>query len=550
MSAAGEANFNLLKTIFPFYLLTDETLQAMAVAARRRAFNPGETVFAVDQEAEFLGVVVSGTIRLRGKRNNTTKDLAFLTSGDLFGLEALGNDGEFKTLALCESRSVVLMIPRQSLHQAAAEEHIFKRVISMLHRSDAFSRRVNLPWLTPDEPILLVSRRHPFVLITRLALWGTLSLALFAFLLYQSFMSTTTSGFLLFLAILALCVGSGVTAWSALEWSNDYVIVTRRRVTMQRQMVGFYEGRQESPWEAVLSVALDTTAWSRVIGYGTVTVRAYTGDLRLERLPEPDLVFALLETTRQRLAVDKRRDDQARIREALTSRLEKRQSPAGKLEKKSLPADDGMIYRSGSVSDFLARFFGLRFVSQGGITYHTHWMILLRRTFLPALLLILVAFVTLARSFGLITLLSQNSLYIIAIMGALLGWGWWLYQYIDWYNDIYMITPDQLVDISRKPLGHEDRRSAPLKNIQTVEYRRNGLIGLVFNYGTVRIQIGNEELTFDNVYNPSAIQKEIYACYAAFNERIKMNEQQRLADWIATYDEIVREQNRETSKKR
>jgi len=138
----------------------------------------------------------------------------------------------------------------------------------------------------------------------------------------------------------------------------------------------------------------------------------------------------------------------------------------------------------------------------------------------------------------------------MAIFGALLGWGWWFYQYLDWYNDVYVITSDQLVDISRKPLGQEERRSAPLKNIQTVEYRRNGLIGLIFNYGTVHIQIGNEELSFDNVYHPSAIQREIYACYAAYNDRLKMTEQQRLADWIAAYDEIMREQDRYSPKNR
>ena len=550
MSGSQEANFNFLKTLFPFYLLSDETLLDMAATARRKAFNAGDSIFAPDQAANMLCLVVSGTIRLRGKRRKTTRDLAFLTSGDLFGLESLGREQVYKTLALCETRTVALLITVASLWKAAENEHIFKRVITMLHRTDLFARRLDLDWLTPEEPILLVSRRHPFILITRLLLWGTLTLALFAFLLYQSFTSATASSFFLFLSIFCLCLGGGVSLWSALEWSNDYLIVTKRRVTMQRQLVGFYEGRQESPWEAVLSVGLDTTAWSRVIGFGTVTVRSYTGDLLLERLPEPDLVFALLETTRQRMAMEKRHDDAARIREALTSRLEGRENTRGKLAKKSRPQEDGMMYSSGSISDFLARFFGLRLVSQGGITYHTHWMILLRKTLLPALLLLLVAFVTAARAFGLITTMSESSLYIMAIFGALLGWGWWFYQYLDWYNDVYVITSDQLVDISRKPLGQEERRSAPLKNIQTVEYRRNGLIGLIFNYGTVHIQIGNEELSFDNVYHPSAIQREIYACYAAYNDRLKMTEQQRLADWIAAYDEIMREQDRYSPKNR
>jgi len=66
MSGSQEANFNFLKTLFPFYLLSDETLLDMAATARRKAFNAGDSIFAPDQAANMLCLVVSGTIRLRG----------------------------------------------------------------------------------------------------------------------------------------------------------------------------------------------------------------------------------------------------------------------------------------------------------------------------------------------------------------------------------------------------------------------------------------------------------------------------------------------------
>ena len=56
---------------------------------------------------------------------------------------------------------------------------------------------------------------------------------------------------------------------------------------------------------------------------------------------------------------------------------------------------------------------------------------------------------------------------------------------MDWHNDIYLITPDQVVDVNKKPLGHEERQAAPLKNILGIEYKRLGIIGLLLNFGTV-----------------------------------------------------------------
>jgi hypothetical protein len=40
---------------------------------------------------------------------------------------------------------------------------------------------------------------------------------------------------------------------------------------------------------------------------------------------------------------------------------------------------------------------------------------------------------------------------------------WWFYEYVDWINDIYILTPDQIMDIYRTPLGREDKKTAPWK---------------------------------------------------------------------------------------
>jgi hypothetical protein len=198
----------------------------------------------------------------------------------------------------------------------------------------------------------------------------------------------------------------------------------------------------------------------------------------------------------------------------------------------------GAMYQSGSLLDLAARFFGLRYVKDEGVVYRTHWWILLKKTILPGLIILGVVLFVAAKWIGMMPKADEILVYSLALALVIIAWCWWLYQYMDWHNDVYIITTDQLVDINRKPLGSEERRSAPIKNIQTVEFKRKGIIGLILNFGTVHIQIGNEELTFDNVYDPAAIQAEIFAYFKFRNEKIKHQEQEKLADWIQAYDQI------------
>jgi hypothetical protein len=137
-----------------------------------------------------------------------------------------------------------------------------------------------------------------------------------------------------------------------------------------------------------------------------------------------------------------------------------------------------------------------------------------------------------------------GSLFIIIANGL-----WWAYDYIDWRNDRYQVTDEQIVDTSRKPLGTEERRSASLKNILSVEYKRIGFIGLVMDYGTVYIRIGDDEFTFDNVYNPSEVQRDIFHRVEKQKQRQKRaeveGERRRILDWIEAYHMVVEEQGRD-----
>jgi hypothetical protein len=119
---------------------------------------------------------------------------------------------------------------------------------------------------------------------------------------------------------------------------------------------------------------------------------------------------------------------------------------------------------------------------------------------------------------------------------------WWLYQFFDWRNDQYHISQDQIIDIYRKPFGEEDRKTASLMNIQSIRFERKGILGLLLDFGTVYIRVGDDEFTFDQVPNPADIQKKLFGALEMALVRKKKSElteqQQRLAGWMDTYHQI------------
>jgi len=123
--------------------------------------------------------------------------------------------------------------------------------------------------------------------------------------------------------------------------------------------------------------------------------------------------------------------------------------------------------------------------------------------------------------------------------------GWWLYQFEDWKNDLYLITNDQIVDLYRKPLGSEERRSAPLGNVLSLKYERPGALGLLLNYGSVVAKVGADELRFEGVFDPVGVQNDIYRRMEAVKARKEASEAARqreeLSRWMAAYHEVAQE---------
>jgi len=70
-------------------------------------------------------------------------------------------------------------------------------------------------------------------------------------------------------------------------------------------------------------------------------------------------------------------------------------------------------------------------------------------------------------------------------------------------------------------------------------YERKGVLGNVFNFGTVYITVGGNKLAFEDVMDPATVQSDIdrrrMERTAKKNEGVVAAERDRMAEWLATY---------------
>ncbi len=535
MPPLSEEHIIFLKSSHLFYHIAEEDYDRLREAVKLVQFNPGDVIFQSGAEARYFYLIYAGEVEVSVTVDEGAETLAVLHSGEYFGQDALRLGMNYRSNAKALRATSAFRIQADAFEKLALAVPELVPPVRLIWETYELLLRNRLDWLNEDEVVHYFGRKHRFFLLTRLLLPLIIFvLAEIPLILVAAFVTPTP-----LMALLALLVGVflvGLMLWNLVDWSNDYYIITSERVIYLERVVLLYDSRQESPLQAILSVTSDSSQLGRIIGYGNVTISTYTGDIVLRRLPDPQEVVILLNEKRALANERSRQTERQTIEKDILQRLGYIQSSP----ESGQPAPAQV--HSGAVNHLLANLFRMRFEQGGVITYRTHWFILLKRTFLPGFLMTLVLAGLILRLTNTIQILDPARLVGLAAILEVILAGWWIYRYADWNNDRYIITRDTLIDLYRKPLGREERKTAPIKNIQTIEYERRNLIGLIFNFGTVSILVGDTRLTFDDVYNPSEVQKTIFERFMIIKkqeqEKADSKDRQRIADWLEIYDHI------------
>lgn len=529
----------LLKRMHLFRGIDEINLSALLDYFEIVNFQPGQRVFEQGEDADKFYIIFQGRLKVSRYTAGThhSAQVGFLEEGDYLGHEVLAEDWPRQVTIEAITDAVLLQLSVPNFKTILSLLPNLPPRLQMILDSYRLMLNTNFGWLDPEETVYFVARRHILFLFTHILpplVLGTLTIPFFFFMSLSGGLAVTS----LIMTIIATLVTLAWLIWAWVDWSNDYYIVTSRRIIYQERVILLYDSRQESPMEAVQSTSSRTTQVGRILKYGNVAIRTYIGTILFRSVSNPELVMALLQEHQARAQINMRRAEQ-RLMETMIKRRIFNGPPEPVITSKPVMSP----VKPYKVQSFLSDMFHLRIEMDGTILYRTHWFILLKKTWLPGTLLLGLFAVWLMAAFGLFTLLSQGAVTALVMMVGTIIFGWWFYQYLDWHNDVYLITPEQVVDVNKKPLGKEERQAAPIKNILSIEYKRFGILGLFLNFGTVFIRVGDQELTFDDVFNPSEVQRELFNRLAARTHAEKQNaqegERQRMADWVVAYHSVT-----------
>ncbi|MBI3361367.1 MAG: cyclic nucleotide-binding domain-containing protein [Chloroflexi bacterium] len=535
--------FSLLRRIHLFTGLKDDQLKEAARAFVYEEREPNVAIFHQGDAGDTFYIIQSGTVAVVREKGTQEQTLGKLSDGDYFG--------EIALIYGRKRNATVQTITKVGLWRLDAEPFFallrqfpqIKENLAIVADTRKDAARRNFKWLQQDEFIYLIAAKKLslFFLTDLLPALGAFLLSLIMAGVAWYFLRTP---FVFYLFGPVALIAAGWIAWAYVDWANDLYIVTNKRVVDYEKVVLIYESRNEAPLSTVRNVTLTTTQGGRILGYGNVVVSTLSGPITFKEVPNPqamaDLIQEQLNRTRVRAAQQDRESLKRSLRQSLglEKPKEDKTGPVQAAKKGGPPMANPLKQLGGHFT------FRVRAEADGVVTYRKHPYVLLQNIWAPSSLFILLAALLGLRIGGVLSNLPGLAFFIAWLIPVTAVVGWWLYQYEDWRNDIYQITPEQVVDIERTPFGQETRKTATIDNIMSVKTERPGFLAWVLNFGTVVIQTGpGGEMKFFDVFNPLDVQQDIFRRKEAKQAKAAQAqvdaEKDRLAKVLGAYYEVT-----------
>jgi hypothetical protein len=540
------ARIAFLNKIHLFHGLGEEELAAVAAELQEVPYAKDAVIFQQGGKADSFYLIYGGTVRIVRTQNKKDFQLARLVREDYFGEMALVANRPRSATATALTDTSLLVLSRADFEKLFKQNPQLGLNMSVAIHSRQLAQRLRFKWLRSDEVIYFLARKHRVILFQNLGLpVFLLIIPLFLFYAWFTIVPSLVVGIAAFVSLIAL--GAWI-AWLIVDWGNDYYIVTNQRVVWLEKVVGIYDSRQESALSTVLSVGVEANPLGRVLDYGNVIVRTFVGRIPFSHVDHPNQAARMIEEywmrTRSAAVAMEKEAMKDEIRKKLGIPIPPKPKP------ESAPPAPPPPRRSSFLRLLGANTLKLRLESGDTIIYRKHWVVLVLEAWMPVLgihgtLILLIqrlwelalspteAFISF--SGGLAIDVWASVIFIILLVFV----GWFVYRVMDWSNDQFIVNAEQIIDLDREPFGTEKRNAAQLENILGTEYQRIGILGNIFNFGTVYITVGGTKLAFENVMDPAAVQSDInrrFAARKAKNEQERVaKERERMAEWLATY---------------
>jgi hypothetical protein len=550
-----------LKKIHLFYGLGDDELEAIADEMKEVVVSDGEVIFEQDSPSESFYLIHRGSVRIIRQQKDKEFQLAVLVANDYFGEMGLIARRKRSGTVTATSDTILLVLPRENFEKLFKKTPQLRLNMDVAMRSRQLARILRFDWLRRDEVIYFLARKHPVVLYEMLVL-PVLALSLPFALFYANFFIASLF-IVLLTAVLSLLAVFGWIVWTVIDWGNDYYIVTNQRVVWLEKVIGIYDSRQESPLSMILSVSVETSQLGRILDYGDVIIRTFVGKISFRLVTHPEQAQHMIEEYWNRTKEQATSMEKEAMKNAIRKRLGLPVPPPPKTGSRSNDSPPPEPRPTGIPA--ILRMLGstrlkMRYEFGDHVVYRKHWVVLFLTAWFPLLATLGVVFLFLWR---LVELAFDPARVFFSFQTGFDTWisvyflaffpfaGWLAYRVMDWSNDKFEVTSEQIIDIDRKPFGTESRNAAQLESILGTNYIRRGILGNIFNFGTVYITVGGTKLAFEDVMDPATVQSDIdrrrMARTVSQNAAKVAAERERMAEWLAAYhhnaEDFRREEN-------
>ncbi len=398
----------------------------------------------------------------------------------------------------------------------------------------AFSRRPQQPQQPAkrfsgqqaNEKIIFLKRRHWWFLVKpawrAIALLGLLILVIIARLLtpavYAPIWVLVGAGVgVVLLVFLLRWASTDVADW----WFTVYIL-TDKRMILAHGLV--QPRRKEAPLDKIQQVYMDVRGiWEYALDYGDIIMPTSAGPLEVRGITHPRAtVDTILEALNDYNAARKAPADVPIKDDTLRQVIEDLAKPTVIAP----PPSPDPPPRSGFIVTPARKFGGpLRLSSkvryqpdERTVQYIQRHPYVFFRKAIPggALIVLMIA----------LTLIFHLFLWPIFLIGSLIGLGWVGYAYVDYIDDIYILTTHRVIDIDRGAIiFFEGRAIVEYGKVQDVIVEVPSVVARTFDFGDVRVETAGsqQKVRMRDVPNPFGIQDAIFQRINAVKERDAIN---------------------------
>ena len=438
-----------------FSSLTDEELQRVAHIVKRVRYPRGHRICRQGETCTSFYILDCGEAIARAADDyGVGKPVGYFRPGRTLGQTSLLSGKPWEATVEATTDVELLRIDAHDFELLLSDSPALLDKVSEGLGMPSRSRMPRFTWQEPGERTVWFGHRHKYVLLGKLArpVLSALFLVAGFLLLRERFPDYPVLW--LFLAFSVIVVLWG--AWEWVDWANDHFVVTSRRVVHRELGLLRREERHEASLEKIQNLnVVRGGPVAQALGFGDIIIgtAAVSGGIIFDRISSPEEVRELIFQQVDRNKAWTRASEQEEIRGQLARRFGLAETGVPGMARTQQeefgahpPSDRRGILEG--VRGWRSPF-AVRIEKDGNVIWRKHWIALLREVNKPLILGLALVVLGLL-PIGEIPFLSEAAATPYYLALALLGgcaFAWMWYQYEDWKNDLYMVTPDRIVDM-------------------------------------------------------------------------------------------------------